>query len=836
MADDRMPQQRGNLEGAASATSLKDLPMAELIGRLKTSRQGLGRDEAARRLKQYGYNELPQERRSALVIFLSYFRGAIPYMIMTAAVISAVLGHYPTLVIILVLLVMNAVVGFREEYQASNVIAALKEKLAVQATACREGKWQPVEARELVPGDVIRLRIGSIIPADARLLDGDAIQVDQSALTGESLPVEHRPGDAVYSGTIVKQGEIDAIVYATGANSYYGKTAHLVESAKSVSHLQQAIMKIADYLLVIAVVLAVVIVAVAYARRDPILEVLQFVLVLVVAAVPVAMPAVMSVTMALGAGKLAAKQAIVTRLSSVEELAGIDVLCSDKTGTLTQGSLTPGEPFAVPGVSADEVMLAAGLASRAEDQDPIDLAVLSGVKDKAKLGAYKIGHFTPFDPVHKRTEALVTAADGPSIKVTKGAPQVITALDPNFEAVREAVERAVGEFAARGYRSLGVARTEKEGQWHFLGVIPLYDPLREDSKATVEAAEALGLQVKMVTGDQLAIAKEVAHQLDLGPNIISAAVFGETREHESGQLADAIEQADGFAQVFPEHKYHIVDVLQQHGHIVGMTGDGVNDAPALKKADAGIAVSGATDAARSAASIALLSPGLSVIVDAIREARRIFERMLSYAVYRISETVALLGFLTITIVAFHVYPVSAIMIVFLAILNDGSILSIAYDNTRSAPAPLRWQMSSVMGMSGALGGFAIMRSLGMYAIATDRLGLGAGAVMTMIYLNLSVGGIFTLYAARTRGPFWTVVPGPVLLLVTFAAQLIATLISVYGLLVTPIGWANAGLVWAYCAVMFVIQDGVKLAAARLFRREHSGFIAPPAHAEPARRR
>jgi H+-transporting ATPase len=836
MTDDSILPQRGNREGAADATSLKDLPMAELIGRLKTSRQGVSPDEAAQRLKQYGYNELPQEQRSALVMLLSYFRGAIPYMIITAAVISAVLGHYPTLVIILVLLVMNAVVGFREEYQASNVIAALKEKLAVQATACRDGKWQSVEARELVPGDVIRLRIGSIIPADARLLDGDAIQVDQSALTGESLPVEHRPGDAVYSGTIVKQGEIDAIVYATGANSYYGKTAHLVESAKSVSHLQQAIMKIADYLLVIAVVLAVVIVAVAYARRDPILEVLQFVLVLVVAAVPVAMPAVMSVTMALGAGKLAAKQAIVTRLSAVEEVAGIDVLCSDKTGTLTQGSLTPGEPFAVPGVSADEVMLAAGLASRAEDQDPIDLAVLSGVKDKAKLGAYKIVHFTPFDPVHKRTEALVTAADGLSIKVTKGAPQVITALDPNFEAVREAGDRAVGEFAARGYRSLGVARTDKDGQWHFLGVIPLYDPLREDSKATVEAAEALGLRVKMVTGDQLAIAKEVAHQLDLGPNIISAAVFGETREYESGQLADAIEQADGFAQVFPEHKYHIVDVLQKRGHIVGMTGDGVNDAPALKKADAGIAVSGATDAARSAASIALLSPGLSVIIDAIREARRIFERMVSYAVYRISETVALLGFLTITIVAFHVYPVTAIMIVFLAILNDGSILSIAYDNTRSAPAPVRWQMRSVMGMSGALGGFAIMRSLGMYAIATDRLGLGAGAVMTMIYLNLSVGGIFTLYAARTRGPFWTVAPGPVLLLVTFAAQLIATLISVYGLLVTPIGWADAGLVWSYCAVMFVIQDWVKLAAARLFRREHSGFVAPLAPAEPTRRR
>ena len=812
-------------ESDRPATSdLKKLPVAELLRRLATTADGLSHSEVQQRLEKYGYNEISEERENSLMLFLSYFRGTIPYMILAAAVISAILGHYPTLFIILVLLFLNAVIGFREEHQAVSAIAALKEKLAVQATVKRDGQWETVKARELVPGDIARLRIGSIIPADARLLEGDAVQVDESALTGESLPVEHRAGDLVYSGSVLKQGETDAVVIATGTDTFYGKTAQLVGSAKTQSHLQIAIMKMADYLLVIAVVLAAVIVAVVFARTDQFLDVLQFVLVLIVAAVPVAMPAVLSVTMALGADKLAGKQAIVTKLSAVEEVAGVDVLCSDKTGTLTKAELTPGEVFTVANVSADEVLFTAALASREEDQDPIDKAVLGGVKDKEKLASYEIEHFLPFDPVHKRTEALVKSPDGEEFRATKGAPQVILALDKSASRIQDQVEKAIADFAGRGFRSLGVARSGKEGEWQFLGIIPLYDPLREDTKATIEAAEKLGLKMKMVTGDQVAIAREIARQLGLGTNIVDAKVFEETRAHQASRLAEAIEQADGFAQVFPEHKYHIIDVLQQRGHIVGMTGDGVNDAPALKKADAGIAVSGATDAARSAASIALLNPGLSVVVDAITESRRIFERMLSYAVYRIAETIALLGFITIVVVFFNTFPVTPIMIVFLAILNDGSILSIAYDNTRSAAEPLRWNMFFVMGLAGVLGGYAILRSLGIYAISIDILQLDAETVRTMIYLNLSVGGILTLYAARTRGPFWSVVPGKVLLLVTFGAQAIATLLSVYGVLMAPIGWANAGFIWGYSLVLFLLQDRVKLAARKIFSEEHSGYF------------
>jgi len=831
--EDLSSRKQGKSESRAGASKpievqLIDLPVAELLPRLATSPDGLSQAEAQHRLDQYGYNELPEKKVNPVLKFLSYFWGPIPGMIMVAAILSGVLRHWPDLGVILALLVMNAVVGFREEYQAGSAIAALKEKLAVQANVRRDGKWSTIPARELVPGDIIRLRIGNIIPADARLLDGDPVQVDQSALTGESLPVEHKPGDAVYSGSILKQGEIDAVVYATGKGTYYGKTAELVESAVTHSHLQRAILKIADYLLIIAVALAILIVGVAFHRHDPILVVLQFALVLTIAAVPVAMPAVLSVTMALGAKVLALKQAIVTRLSAIEELAGVDVLCSDKTGTLTQNKLTMGDPFTLDGISPEQVILDAALASRAEDQDTIDLAVLAGVKDSEKLKPYQVTHFQPFDPVHKRTEAAVKSPDGHDFKVTKGAPQVILGLDPNATKIQSQVDKAVNEFAARGFRSLGVARTNEQGQWQFLGVLPLYDPVREDSKTTINAAEEMGLSIKMVTGDQVAIAKEIGRQLDLGKDIIDASLFDETKTHEAGQLADAIERVDGFAQVFPEHKYHIVDVLQQRGHIVGMTGDGVNDAPALKKADAGIAVAGATDAARAAASIVLMLPGLSVIIDAIKESRKIFQRMINYAIYRISETVALLGFLTLAILLFKMYPVTAIMIVLLAILNDGAILSIAYDNVRHRNEPQTWDMHRVLGVATVLGVFAMLRSFGIFYLGDTVFHLSNDTLRTLVYLNLSVGGHLTLFAARTRGPFWSIRPAPILLIAVLGTQLAATLIAVHGLLMAPLGWTYAGIVWGYCLVLFLIQDQVKLLGYKVFGEQHTGFLVKQA--------
>jgi len=803
---------------------LKSLPLPELQAKLGASPEGLSRTEATKRLAQYGYNEITEKKINPLLKFLTYFWGPIPWMIEGAVILSAIVRHWPDFFIIMVLLLANAVVGFWEEYQAGNAIAALKAQLAIKARVKRDGKWTALEVRELVPGDVIRIRLGDIVPADARLLAGDPIEVDQSALTGESLPVERKDGDAVFSGSIIRQGEMEAMVYATGVNTYFGKTAQLVQEAHTVSHFQKAVLKIGDYLIVIAVMLVILILAVALFRGDPMATTLQFALVLTVAAIPVAMPTVLTVTMAVGARLLAAKQAIVSRLASIEELAGMDVLCSDKTGTLTQNRLTLGDVFSIEGIDVGQVILNAALASRAENQDTIDLAVLGGQKDKEILKKFSVDHFQPFDPVHKRTEASVKAEDGKIFKVTKGAPQVILALSANASTVGPIVEKTVNDFAARGYRSLGVARTDGQGAWQFLGVLPLFDPPREDSRETIATARRMGVNVKMVTGDQVAIARETAGKLELGTNILDAGVFGDTKHHETGQLAEAIEKADGFAQVFPEHKFHIVDVLQQHGHIVGMTGDGVNDAPALKKADAGIAVSGATDAARAAADLVLMSPGLSVIIDAIKESRKAFQRMNSYAIYRIAETIRVLLFMTLAILVFNFYPVTAVMIVLLALLNDGAILSIAYDNVRYKNQPEAWNMRMVLGIASMLGILGVIASFGVFFLGERVFHLDRAHIQTLMYLKLSVAGHLTIFLTRTRGQFWSIRPARILWMAVLGTQIVATLIAVYGLFMTPIGWKWALLIWGYALAWFFVNDRVKIFAYRIFNPDEQSLL------------
>ncbi len=763
-----------------------------------------------KRLAKDGPNELAEKKHNAFLKFLTYFWGPIPWMIEAAVILSGIVKHWPDFFIILVLLMSNAVVGFWEERAAGNAIAALKAKLATKTRVKRDGKWVTPPARELVPGDVIQLRLGDIVPADARLLDGDPMSVDQSALTGESLPATRSPGDAVFSGSIVRRGQSSALVYGTGTNTYFGKTAQLVAQAHTVSHFQKAVLKIGNYLIVLAVCLVGIIIGFAIYRGDPILSTLQFALVLTVAAIPVAMPTVLSVTMAVGARLLAKKQAVVSRLVAIEELAGVDILCADKTGTLTQNKLTLGDPFCVPNVTPAEVILDGALASRTDNDDTIDLAVLRGVKDTAALKSYQILHFTAFDPVHKRTEAQVKDKDGKLFKVTKGAPQVILALAGNAGEAKASVQKAVDEFAARGFRSLGVARAEGDGPWQFAGVLPLFDPPREDAKATIATATQMGVKVKMVTGDALAIAKETAKKLGMGTNILDATTLGDLEKDVTAQAAESIEKADGFAQVFPEHKYHIIDVLQKRNHIVGMTGDGVNDAPALKKADCGIAVSGATDAARAAAAIVLMTPGLSVIIDAIKESRKIFQRMNSYAIYRIAETLRVLLFMTLSILVFNFYPLTAVMIVMIALLNDGAILSIAYDNVRYRNQPEAWNMRVVLGVSTVLGLIGTVAAFGLFYLGLNVFHLDHAHVQTLMYLKLSVAGHLTIFLTRTRGPFWSIRPAKILWIAVLGTQAVATLIAVYGFFMAPLGWRYAGIVWGYALVWFLFNDRLKL--------------------------
>ena len=771
---------------------------------------GLSGAEAARRLTQYGENALVEHRVSVFERLAHFFWGPIPWMIEIAAVLSGVLQHWADLSIILAMLFINAGVGFWQEFKADNAIALLKQRLALKARVKRDGVWKDVEAKLLVPGDVVHVKLGNVVPADLKLIGGAYLSVDQSALTGESLPVDKKAGDDAYSGSIAKQGEMDGVVTATGMHTYFGKTAGLVQQAKNVSHFQRAVLRIGNFLILITIGLVLVIGLAALFRQDPLIETIQFALILTVASIPVALPAVLSVTMAVGAERLAGFKAIVSRLVSIEEMAGMNMLCSDKTGTLTKNELTLGDPQPAPGVTRDALLLAARLASRRDAPDAIDAAIVAGAPT---LDSYVVKAFHPFDPVAKRAEAEIEHG-GNGFKVAKGAPQVIVDLcEPAADESAE-ISKTVDQDAAKGYRTLGVARSDESDKWRFLGLLPLFDPPRDDCKQTIKTIRAMGVDIKMVTGDHEAIAKEIAGKLGLGQNIVVAeTVFG---QEDAGEQLSRIVAADGFARVFPEHKFKIVKALQGAGHIVGMTGDGVNDAPALKQADVGIAVSGATDAARAAADLVLTAPGLAVIATAIEEARRIFERMNSYAMYRIAETIRLLLFMTASILIFNFYPVTAIMVVLLALLNDIPIMMIAYDNAPVALRPVRWDMAKVLTIASALGTYGVIESFGLFWIVRDYLALPSPVVQALVFLKLLVSGHMTIYLTRNKGPIWER-PWPSWKLVVpcETTQLIGTLVVVYGLLMAPTGWLLVAMVWGYTLVSFFVASAIKIGSYRL---------------------
>ncbi|WP_235285153.1 plasma-membrane proton-efflux P-type ATPase [Thalassospira sp. HJ] len=806
-------------------TAKRDFPEIDPSLLQTDPKTGLAQDEVSRRTEQFGENRLKDDQTSALKKLLSFFWGPIPWMIEGAAILSAVVQHWSDFAIIMVMLVLNAGVGFWQEFKADNAIAALKQRLAPDARVLRDGKWSDLPARELVPGDIIRIKLGDIIPADAKLLAGDYLRVDQSALTGESLAIDMKVGDEVYSGAVARQGQMTAMVTATGMATYLGRTASLVKGAGKQSHFQRAVLRIGNFLILITLGLIALIMTVALHRGDPLMETMLFALILAVAAIPVALPAVLSVTLAVGAEKLARMKAIVSRLVSIEELAGMDILCSDKTGTLTQNHLTVGTPVLIDAKDEATLIRAAALASEADSHDPIDSAVFATLGDPAKLDGYDVTTFRQFDPVRKRAEAEVTH-DGQTFTVAKGAPQAVLTLlcgdeasDIESVAVYRPVMEAIKTMAEHGYRALGVAESDQDGNWRFLGLLPLFDPPREDAASTIAELRSKGVDIRMITGDHEAIGREVAGQLGLGQNILPADAVFDQNNRARDPLA--IEQADGFARVFPEHKYAIVRQFQDRGHIVGMTGDGVNDAPALKQADIGIAVSNATDAARAAADLVLTAPGISVITSAIEESRRIFERMGSYATFRISETIRVLLFMTISILVFDFYPVTAVMIVLLALLNDFPIMMIAYDNADVAERPVRWNMGNTLTMASLLGAIGVVSSFTLLWVSEMWLHLPPAEVQTLVFLKLLVAGHLTIYLTRHKGFFWQKpYPSMKLFLATEITQIIGTLAAVYGWFVPSIGWYHALVVWGYALCWFVVAGFIKVWVYRLLTHRH----------------
>ena len=851
-------------------------PVGETLASLEVDpRRGLDARAVAARRRRFGWNTIEEKEEPLWHRIFRRFWGPIPWMIEVAALLSALVHKWEDFTIILVMLLVNAGLDFFQEHRALNALKALKQRMAKRVLVLREGRFRVIPARELVPGDIVKLRIGDIVPADVQLIDGRYLLLDQSALTGESLPVSKKVGEVAYANTVVKQGEMLAVVVNIGAATRFHSVVALVARAEreEVSHFQKMVIQIGNFLILVTIGLVVLIVMVALFRGESVLEILRFALVLTVAAIPVALPAVLSVTMAVGAMNLARREAIVSRLTAIEELAGVDVFCSDKTGTLTRNEMHVAEPVTLDGYDERELFETAALASRLENNDPIELPIFHYLDEhfpKVDLSRCRQRQFIPFDPVRKRTEAEVEC-DGRRFLAFKGAPQVIMALAGLDEEARRSLGQTVDLLAGKGYRTLAVGRKFPDRPFELLGLIPLYDPPREDSAQVIAEMRDYGVRVKMVTGDNAAIAREIGRLLGLPPRVmraeqlsgsgkpellrlaevLSAAIYQRLRPevsraeaerfaaevmdtlqamydtrlleleflhtHESA-IVDLIEAVDIFAEVVPEDKYRIVDTLQKGGHFVGMTGDGVNDAPALRKADCGFAVANATDAARAAADIILTAPGLSVINAAIQQARITFERMKSYAVYRIAETIRVILFMTLSIVVFDFYPITALMIILLALLNDIPILTIAYDRTRVARAPVRWNLAELITVSTILGITGVVSSFLLFYLV-ERHGFARPEVQTFIFLKLIVAGHMTIFVTRTEDWLWRRPwPSAALFHATLWSAVLGTVFCAEGWLVTPIGWPLAALVWGYALVWMLFNDAVKVWTYRLLRR------------------
>lgn len=826
--------------------------MEEVFEQLRCTREGLTGAQVEERLTIFGYNKLEEKRENKILKFLGFMWNPLSWVMEAAAIMAIALANgggrppdWYDFVGIVCLLLINSTISFIEENNAGNAAAALMARLAPKAKALRDKSWGEIDAANLVPGDIVSVKLGDIIPADARLLEGDALKIDQSALTGESLPVTKGPGDGVYSGSTCKQGEIEAVVIATGVHTFFGKAASLVENTNNEGHFQKVLRAIGNFCIgTIAIGIVIEIIVMWPIQKRSYRDGIDNLLVLLIGGIPIAMPTVLSVTMAIGSHKLSQQGAITKRMTAIEEMAGMDILCSDKTGTLTLNKLTVDKSIIevyCKDADQDTVLLLAARAARTENQDAIDACIVGMLADpkEARAGVTEL-HFLPFNPVDKRTALTYTTPDGKMHRASKGAPEQILDLAHNKREIAARVHATIAEYADRGLRSLGVARQEVPdgnkdspgGPWEMVGLLPLFDPPRHDSAETIKEALKLGVNVKMITGDQLAIGKETGRRLGMGTNMYpSSSLLGEHKDAAivGMEIGELIEKADGFAGVFPEHKYEIVAQLQKRKHIVGMTGDGVNDAPALKKVDIGIAVDDSTDAARSASDIVLTEPGLSVIIHAVLTSRCIFQRMKNYTIYAISITIrVVLGFMLIALI--WEYDFAPFMVLIMAILNDGTIMTISKDRVLPSPLPDSWKLSEIFCQGVGFGTYLGITSVIFFWAAyktpffadtfgVERLDDGTefdhDQMMSVLYLQVSIISQALIFVTRSQSFSFLERPGLLLVAAFIIAQLVATFLAVYATWgftrIHACGWGWAGVVWLYSLITYIPLDFIKFA-------------------------
>ena len=799
---------------------------AETIALLGASPQGLSVEQAEVRLAEVGPNAAPEAKSHPLVAFAKKFWGLSAWMIELIAVMSVILQRWSDLSIALALLVVNAILSYLQEHRASAAVAALRQRLQVTARVLRDGAWRPIAARELVPGDVVRLRSGDFVPADAQIIAGK-IGVDQSALTGESREMARTDDDNLYSGSLVRQGEATAIVTATGLKTYFGRTTQLVETAHPKLHVEEVIARVVKWLFVIVGALVAIALIASLVENLRLVEILPLSLVLLMSAVPVALPVMFTVSMAVGSLELARQGVLVTRLSAAEDAATMDIVCADKTGTLTMNRLSFVRALPQAGFSADDVLRAGALASEEADQDVIDLALLRAAREGKLLGGdATLISFTPFSPTTRRTEALVEIG-GVETRVMKGALRAIAGAAGLDAAATAALEARATEQAETGGRVLAVARAIGGEPLRVTGLVVLQDAPRPDSRRLIDELRALGVTVKMLTGDALAAARAIASELGLGEIVRAPAAL-----HAAGgsdtETAEVVRDSSGVAEVFPEDKFLVVRALQAAGHVVGMTGDGVNDAPALRQAEVGIAVSGATDIAKGAASVVLTAEGLGGIVDLVKNGRAVYQRVLTWIVNKVSRTILKSGFVVIAFLATGKFVISALGMVLVVFMTDFVKIALSTDRVRPSPQPETWRIGRLVVLAALLGIAMLVEALGLLAVGWQRLDLGnqPGQLQTFTFQTLLFFALFSILSIRERRAFWASRPSTILGVALLADALAGVLVGAVGLVeLKPIPLAHTTLIVGYaCLSCLVVNDAIK----RLFLRR---FV--PARAGPS---